>query len=79
MEVELWLGMVMVIGLVVTGILLSDSLYPWLTLTLLFVFDIPRNTAIKSEKLKSLQAILEDQLIEIVKIKTRLQSSVLNS
>ena len=77
MEVELWLGMVM--GLVVTGILLSDSLYPWLTLTLLFVFDIPRNTAIKSEKLKSLQAILEDQLIEIVKIKTRLKSSVLNS
>ena len=55
MKVELWLGMVM--GLVVIGIFLSDSLDPWLTLTLLSVFDIPRNTAIKSEKLKSLQAI----------------------
>ena len=74
-RVRLGLG----VGVVMTGILLSDSLDPWLTLTLLSVFDIPRNTAIKSEKLKSLQAILEDQLIEIVKTKTRLQSSVLNS
>ena len=59
-RVRLGLG----VGVVMTGILLSDSLDPWLTLTLLSVFDIPRNTAIKSEKLKSLQAIIEDHLIE---------------